>query len=688
MRLPRLSTALAASVLAAASASATAQTVWIGPEIPVNAVTAGSQFAPAIAATGDGGFVAAWQSSDADGSGFGVRARRFHADGSPATGEIPVNVTTAGDQVTPAVAVINGARFVVVWASNGQDGDGYGVFARVFATDGAPVSAEIPVNDSTAGSQVAPRVEKLFPGAPGAGFLVIWTGPDPAGDTNEIFARGFLGNPLTPAAEFRVNATVSGHQLSPALLRLADDSFVAAWASEGQDGSGYAVVARRFHHSGTFFTAEIPVPQITALDQLSPAVASVAGGFVVAWQRTLQSDPQPVGPQPIVVFRRFALDGTPISDEEQVNFDTSFRHERPALASDVDGGFIVAWRETDLDPEDKNVVAARFDSGGTPDGGAFRMNTTDANDQIDPVLAPGALAGRFVAAWSSFGQDGSSYGVFAQRFGVAGAPCVADATTLCLQDNRFRIRATFATAAGATGDAQAEPLTGESGYFTFFNPENVEIVVKAVDACGLAGFENFWIFATGLTNVEVTLTAEDTTTGDAQIYRNDLNHDFQPILDTAHFHVCGSSLDPLAAGNLDSSRGNGVATADTLAPAASTGTCVADADTLCLLGARFEVTIDWTTAQGGSGQGQAIPLTDESGYFWFFDAANVELVIKVVDGCTYNDRYWIFAGGLTDVGTHLLVRDTANPTATFERVKPIGPPFAPILSIDAFATCP
>jgi hypothetical protein len=83
-----------------------------------------------------------------------------------------------------------------------------------------------------------------------------------------------------------------------------------------------------------------------------------------------------------------------------------------------------------------------------------------------------------------------------------------------------------------------------------------------------------------------------------------------------------------------------------------------------------------------------VALTDESGYFWFFDDANVELVIKVIDGCGFNDRFWVFAGGLTNVGTELLVRDTANPTATFERVKPIGTPFPPILSIDAFDTCP
>ena len=98
--------------------------------------------------------------------------------------------------------------------------------------------------------------------------------------------------------------------------------------------------------------------------------------------------------------------------------------------------------------------------------------------------------------------------------------------------------------------------------------------------------------------------------------------------------------------------------------------------------------IDYRTAAGASGDGQAYPLTTDSGYFWFFDDANVELVIKVIDGCGYNDRYWVFAGGLTNVETHLTVRDTLHPTAVFQKTNPLNQAFAPILSIDAFDTCP
>ena len=51
-------------------------------------------------------------------------------------------------------------------------------------------------------------------------------------------------------------------------------------------------------------------------------------------------------------------------------------------------------------------------------------------------------------------------------------------------------------------------------------------------------------------------------------------------------------------------------------------------------------------------------LTDDSGYLWFFDADNIELIVKVLDGCGVNNRYWVFAGGLTNVEVDIIVTDT------------------------------
>ena len=78
--------------------------------------------------------------------------------------------------------------------------------------------------------------------------------------------------------------------------------------------------------------------------------------------------------------------------------------------------------------------------------------------------------------------------------------------------------------------------------------------------------------------------------------------------------------------------------------------------TLCLRG-RFRVEVAWTDFQGNSGSGQAIPMTNETGGLWFFDPANVELVVKVLDGRDTNGKFWVFAASLTSVEFTLTVTD-------------------------------
>ena len=80
-------------------------------------------------------------------------------------------------------------------------------------------------------------------------------------------------------------------------------------------------------------------------------------------------------------------------------------------------------------------------------------------------------------------------------------------------------------------------------------------------------------------------------------------------------------------------------------------------------------------------------LTSDSGYFWFFDENNVEMVIKVLDGCGLNERYWVYAAGLTDVGVVLTVDDTETGQVNVY-TNTLGEAFRPIQDTDAFATCP
>lgn len=153
----------------------------------------------------------------------------------------------------------------------------------------------------------------------------------------------------------------------------------------------------------------------------------------------------------------------------------------------------------------------------------------------DPAPA-GAASVQFVAFPSKVEAGGALVGNFDSFFigpsdGLL-TPCVANATTLCLNGGRFSVTATWQSAV-ATGPGFTIPLTSDTGAFWFFTSSNIEGVFKLVTGCGFNNF--YWFFGGGLTNVQVTLRVTDTATGSVRIYENPLNVAFQPIQDTAAF---------------------------------------------------------------------------------------------------------------------------------------------------------
>src|SRR6476659_8990551 len=110
--------------------------------------------------------------------------------------------------------------------------------------------------------------------------------------------------------------------------------------------------------------------------------------------------------------------------------------------------------------------------------------------------------------------------------------------------------------------------------------------------------------------------------------------------------------------------------------------CVPGPTTLCLNGGRFKVegTFNTGTQQG---QAQAVKLTDETGYFWFFSNTNVEAVIKVLNACTFNQKFWVLAGGLTNVQTTITVTDS-NTGVVKTYSNPQGTAFQPVQDTSAF----
>jgi hypothetical protein len=309
---------------------------------------------------------------------------------------------------------------------------------------------------------------------------------------------------------------------------------------------------------------------------------------------------------------------------------------------------------------------------GKSDGGNTRLTSAPRIGAVlaaPPFLGTGASSapGRsFLAyAWSGrsatlAGQSLSNkaglleataagdYALAVEGAAVGSARVAASACTsgpaLCLNGDRFVAEVAWKDFQGKTGSGQAVSLTSDTGYFWFFNASNVELVVKVLDGRPLNG--SFWVFYGSLSNVEYTLKITDTVTGRVRSYRNPAGR-LASAGDTNAFPVGNSST-------LTSADAEPLRPETALAAAAN---CAPGPTDLCLNGGRFRVSLAWK-AQGTQGAGQAVPLTSDTGYFWFFSPTNVEVAIKVLDGRPLNGHFWVFYGALSNVEYTITVTDT------------------------------
>jgi hypothetical protein len=116
-------------------------------------------------------------------------------------------------------------------------------------------------------------------------------------------------------------------------------------------------------------------------------------------------------------------------------------------------------------------------------------------------------------------------------------------------------------------------------------------------------------------------------------------------------------------------------------------TCAQTDLVICLYGGRFQITARFAAPDGEAGNAHMVKLTDDSGYMWFFSSANVEAVMKVLNGCGLNSKYWFFAGGLTNVDVVITVADSQTGDVT-QYHNAQGTPFQPIQDTSALPVCP
>ncbi|HEY8019448.1 MAG TPA: hypothetical protein VIH93_00010 [Thermoanaerobaculia bacterium] len=237
--------------------------------------------------------------------------------------------------------------------------------------------------------------------------------------------------------------------------------------------------------------------------------------------------------------------------------------------------------------------------------------------------------------------------------------CKNSTTSLCL-DKRFQVSVNWNNQFnGSSGVGRAIPKTAFTGFFSFGDPSNIELLVKI-----LTFPDAVKVFYGELTNLQFTITVTDTGTGDVKTYSNTPGD--CGAIDQAAFAPSTSAGDVSLPAARQVHVDPTAFAADTAQPLvsraghAASGACQAGRNTLCLLNGRFTVTVDWSNpGNGTSGQAVAGTLSKLVGTFYFTDPSNVELMTKVVQ---FPDRIAFFYGALSDLPYTIHVTDNASGT--------------------------
>jgi len=228
-----------------------------------------------------GDFVITWTSTG--NSAPGIYGQLYTAAGLVSLGEFRVN-TTPGIQASSAVAFnpVLG-DFVVTWASYNQTpGSGWDIYARRYNLLGLPYGSEFRVNTTTAGDQTAPSVAiSRFSGD----FAISWTSAGQDGDGLGIYAQRYDRTGSPERGEFQVNTTTDGDQTDSSVAIDSNGNIFVAWASYGQDGSGWGVYGQVFAAvDGLKVDGETPLTIANTGDQQSPSLAiSTLGQAILVW---------------------------------------------------------------------------------------------------------------------------------------------------------------------------------------------------------------------------------------------------------------------------------------------------------------------------------------------------------------------------------------------------------------------
>jgi plastocyanin len=335
-----------------------------------------------------------------------------------------------------------------------------------------------------------------------------------------------------------------------------------------------------------------------------------------------------------------------------------------------------------------------------------------------PAGSPGALS--FTTGSFSVGEGTANATITARRTGgddgavsvhyatangtaTAGSDYTAKSGTLSWADNddnntSFTIPITNDAAAEAN-ETVLLALSSPTGGATLGSPSSATLTINDNDSppgpTAPAAPGN--LAANPISTSEIRLTWNDNANNETQflIERAPLGGSFAQIgtapANSTEFTAGGLTSATGYQFRVRAANGTGNSAYSNVAEAstdATPGPCVATGGAVCINNDRFKVEVDWRNATGsGQGTGVDLPFAPDSGVVYFFSPDNLELLIKVLNACPLNNRYWVFFAATTNVEFTLTVTDTQS-GRTKVYFNPLNRSAPPVQDVEAFATCP
>lgn len=346
--------------------------------------------------------------------------------------DVQINEFTASTQSRVSLDVDPEGRVFAAWDSRRQEGGTYGVRGRVLDGSGGYLTAESPLNTTTASMQQEPAVVWL-----GSDPLAAWVSFGQDGDGRSIVVRGRSGE------EFVLNEETVGDQSELSLANLGEETAVAVWSST--DGQGRSIRGRMIDSSGRPIGSEFPINEdVTSTVSAErtqraesqsvihrlPTVAACADQFVVAWDRFDNTLGDAAKFE--VRARVFDRTGQPLGNEFAIGAGGVDEIE-PSAAMDPSGNFVLAWMH--LDPETEyDPYHQRFDKNGRAlsDPSPLAENVAGWQSAVCVDLND---RGEFVAAWNTVDDNGDS-DIWVRTFDAHAAPHGAEQIATQTRDGR------------------------------------------------------------------------------------------------------------------------------------------------------------------------------------------------------------------------------------------------------------